>query len=93
MKNKGKVFKIEYILYECVVDLIKLSHFVYPSGKPMSPHLLRCQGLAVDDYSLTSAELSRGPPLDALTERSGDPASGEAGATSTFAQLGFSFYY
>ena len=77
----------------------------------MSPHLLRCQGLAVDDYSLTSAELlsaclrhelrpnvaqvegSRGPPLDALTERSGDPASGEAGATSTFAQLGFSFYY
>jgi hypothetical protein len=45
----------------------------------MSPHLLRCQGLAVDNYSFA---------LGRLTERSGDPASGEAGATSTFAQLG-----
>jgi hypothetical protein len=24
--------------------------FVYPSGKPMTPHLLCYQGLAVDDY-------------------------------------------
>ena len=30
--------------------LIKKSHFVYPLGKPMTPHLLRYQGLAVDDY-------------------------------------------
>jgi hypothetical protein len=30
--------------------LIKKSHFVYPLGKPMIPHLLRYQGLAVDDY-------------------------------------------
>ena len=30
--------------------LIEKSHFVYPSGKPMTPHLLRYQGLAVDDY-------------------------------------------
>jgi len=29
---------------------IKKSHFVYLSGKPMIPHLLRYQGLAVDDY-------------------------------------------
>ncbi len=50
------------------------------SGKLMPPHLLRCQGLAVDDYSFA---------LGRLTERSGDPASGEAGAPSTFAQLGF----
>jgi len=48
-----------------------------------------CQGLAIDDYSLTSAELSRCPPLDALANRSRDPAAGEAGAPSTFAQLGF----
>jgi len=25
-------------------------HFVYPTGKPMIPHLLCYQGLAVDDY-------------------------------------------
>jgi len=30
--------------------LIKKSHFVYPLGKSMTPHLLRYQGLAVDDY-------------------------------------------
>jgi len=35
----------------------------------MPPHLLRCQGIAVDDYSFTLGRL-------------------EAGATSTFAQLG-----
>jgi hypothetical protein len=35
----------------------------------MPPHLLRCQGLAVDDYSFALGRL-------------------EAGATSTFAQLG-----
>ena len=47
----------------------------------MSPHLLRCQGLAVDDYSVA---------LGRLTERRGDPATGgEAGATSTFDQLGY----
>jgi hypothetical protein len=43
--------------------------------------LLRCQGLAVDDYSVA---------LGRLTERSGDPVIGKAGATSTFAQLGLS---
>jgi hypothetical protein len=30
--------------------LLKKSHFVYPLGKPMIPHLLRYQKLAVDDY-------------------------------------------
>ena len=40
-------------------------HFIYPSGKPMAPHSLCCQEFAVDDYSLTSAELSRCPSLDA----------------------------
>ena len=32
----------------------------------MISHLHRCQGLAVKYYGLTSAELSRCPPLDAL---------------------------
>jgi len=31
----------------------------------MAPHLVCCQGFAADDYSLTSAELSRCPSLDA----------------------------
>jgi len=51
----------------------KSFHFVYPSGKPMPPHLLRCQGLAVDDYSFTLGRL-------------------KAGATSTFAQLGYAYW-
>jgi hypothetical protein len=37
-------------------------HFVYPSGKPMPPHLLRCQGLAVDDYSFALERLEAGTP-------------------------------
>ena len=73
MKNRDKVFKIEYVLYGCVLVLVKFFHFVYPSGKPMSPHLLRCQGLAVDDYSFALGRL-------------------EAGATSTFAQLGIKIH-
>jgi len=32
---------------------IKKSHFVCPSGKPRILHLLRYQGLAVDDYGFT----------------------------------------
>jgi len=53
-------------------------HFIYPTGKPMIPHLLRYQGFAVDYYGFT---------LYALSERSVDPVAGEAGAPSTFAQL------
>jgi hypothetical protein len=39
---------------------IKKFQFVYLSGNPMIPHLLRYQGLAVDDY---------GVALDALNLR------------------------
>jgi hypothetical protein len=39
----------------------------------MSPHLLRCQGFAVNDYSFTLGRL-------------------KAGATSTFAQLGYAYW-
>ena len=46
------------------------------------PHLLRYQGIAVDYYGFT---------LDALSERSVDPVAGEAGASSTFAQLRYNF--
>ena len=62
--------KIEYGFYRQVILLRKIFHFVDPSGKPMPPHLLRCQGLAVGDYSFALGRL-------------------EAGAPSTFAQLGY----
>jgi hypothetical protein len=61
MKNRGKVLRMSYRL--------KNFHFVYPSGKSIPPHLLRCQRLAVVDYSFALGRL-------------------EAGAPSTFAQLG-----
>jgi len=41
---------------------LKIFHFVYPSGKPMPPHLLRCQGLAVDNYSFALGRLEAGAP-------------------------------
>jgi len=41
---------------------IKKSHFVYPLGKPMIPHLLRFQGFAVDDYGFTLDALKLGHP-------------------------------
>jgi len=37
-------------------------HFIYPSGKPMPPHLLRCQGFALDDYSVALGRLEAGAP-------------------------------
>ena len=41
---------------------IKKSHFVYPMGKPMAPHLLRYQGLAVDDYGFALDASNLGHP-------------------------------
>jgi hypothetical protein len=35
------------------MNLEETLRFVYPAGKPMTPHLLRCQGFGVDDYSQT----------------------------------------
>ena len=32
-------------------EISESSHVIYPTGKPMAPHLLRCQGLAVNYYS------------------------------------------
>ena len=37
-------------------------HFIYPLGKPMAPHLLCCQGFAVDDYSFALGRLEAGAP-------------------------------
>jgi len=42
--------------------LIKNPHFVYLSGKPMIPYLLRSQGFAVDDYGFTLDALNLGHP-------------------------------
>jgi hypothetical protein len=42
--------------------LIKKSHFVYPLGKPMTPHLLRYQGLAVIDYDFALDASNLGHP-------------------------------
>jgi hypothetical protein len=36
--------------------------FVYPSGKPMTPHLRRCQGFAVANYGFTLGALNLGYP-------------------------------
>jgi hypothetical protein len=33
-----------------------------PSGKPMTAYLLRCQGLAVNDYSFALGRLAAGLP-------------------------------
>jgi len=41
---------------------LKISHFVYLSGKPMIPHLFCYQGLAVDDYSFALDALDLGHP-------------------------------
>jgi len=41
---------------------IKKSRFVCPLGKSMTPHLLRYQGLAVDDYGFTLDVSNLGHP-------------------------------
>ncbi len=43
-------------------EFIKKSHFVYPLGKPMTPHLFHYQGLAVDDYGFTLDASNLGHP-------------------------------
>ena len=42
--------------------IIKQSHFVYPVGKPIIPHLRRYQGFAVVHYSITLDALYLGHP-------------------------------
>jgi len=44
----------------CVIP--KQSHFVYPAGKPIIPHLRRYQGFAVEYYSVTLDALYLGYP-------------------------------
>jgi len=44
----------------CII--IKQSHFVYPVGKPIIPHLRRYQGFAVVHYSVTRNALYLGHP-------------------------------
>jgi len=61
----------------CVIT--KQSHFVYPAGKPIIPHLRRYQGFAVEYYNVTLDALCLGHP-----SKGGSP-------TSTFAQSGLHF--
>ena len=80
-----------FIFFSNLIELLLMSYrlkkifqFVYPSGKPISPHLLCCHGLAVANYSVA---------LGRLTERNVDPATGgKAEATSAFAQLGLQIH-
>jgi len=62
-------------------EISESGHVIYPTGKPMAPHLLRCQGFAVNYYSCT---------LDANAFRSETkiPLSGGSAAPSTFATIG-----
>jgi hypothetical protein len=43
-------------------------HFVYPLGKPMITHLLRCQGFAVAYYGFALDALDLGHPQLSLNE-------------------------
>jgi len=52
----GDSISLAWVIY--LLDL----HFVYPSGKPIIPHLQRCQGLGVVYYSLTLDALYLGHP-------------------------------
>jgi hypothetical protein len=69
MKNRGEVLKLLHFfnLSQNLICLLlmryrirKSFHFVYPLGKPISPHLLCCQGLAVDNYSVALGRLKAG---------------------------------
>jgi hypothetical protein len=46
MRSLVSLVSVDYVF---LLDL----HFVYPLGKPMIPHLLRCQGFAVAYYGFT----------------------------------------
>jgi len=50
--------------------LIKKSYFVYLSGKPMIRHVLRYQGLAVDDYDFAFDASNIGHPRLSLIQGS-----------------------
>ena len=55
-------FKILNFFDRCDIILEKSLHFVYPAGKPMIPHLLCCQGLAVVYYGFALDALDLGHP-------------------------------
>ena len=42
------VLQLKKVWFRC-----SFLHFFCPLGKPMIPYLLRCQGLAIDDYGFT----------------------------------------
>jgi hypothetical protein len=50
------------------MNSVILIDFVYPAGKPMTPHLLCYQGLAVDDYGFALYAADMGHPRFSLNE-------------------------
>jgi len=58
-----KALPISNFLYLCQwldMNSAILYRFCLPFGKPRIPHLLRCRGFAVDDYSFTLGRLGSG---------------------------------
>ena len=51
-----------YFIYKKDVKVHFKSHFVYPVGKPILPHLLLCQWFRVGDYTLNIGRLEAGAP-------------------------------
>jgi len=55
--NNNRVFRLIWVCF--AIELLvnssinkKICHVFYPVGKPRMPHLLRCQGLAVENLRL-----------------------------------------
>ena len=72
MENQNKIPNLLFLLSDIqafcnygikeILIVKEPLHFVYPSGKPMIPHLLRCQGLAVVYYDFALGRLESGAP-------------------------------
>ena len=60
--NSVYTFKKLYFFDGGNIILAKSLYFVYPKGKAMTPHLLRCQGLAVIYYGFALDALDLGHP-------------------------------
>jgi len=91
---------VSYKLLNQIFILFTLRESPPEADKPMIRHLLCCssrrseaqadQGLAVA-YGGLSRFIKRGFALDAARSETKIPLSGESGASSTFAQLGFQY--
>ena len=63
IKIVNYVYKTNYSSFTDKMKFVYFKfHFIYPTGKPMAPHLLRCQGIAVGNYSFSLGRLGAGAP-------------------------------